>query len=159
MDETSDWSGLTDAYGRAYDPRSALLTITQANPDEAYEELWERVHHQGDLGTAAYAIVPELVRLVSLASMPDWRAYALIATIEERRPTPGSPSMPSWLSVPYQQAMNDVVEPALKHLQAAKDDLDVRSLLAAIAQAKGQRTVGAITLWSEDEREEALGIE
>jgi len=157
MNETADWSRLTDANGEPYDPRPALAAVANGDPAEGYDELWQRLHHQGDLGTAAYAAVPELVRLVQGAPLPDWRAYALIATIEERRKAEGNPRLPDWLSEPYAAALVDVVEPATSHLRLTDADLEVRSLLATIAQAKGQRTLGAISLWTEDERAEALG--
>jgi hypothetical protein len=157
MNETPEWSRLTDANGEPYDPRRALDAVANRDAAEGYDELWERLHHQGDLGTAAYAAVPELVRLMQAAPLPDWRPYALIATIEERRKADGSPPLPHWLSEPYAAALKDVVEPATRHLRLTDADLEVRSLLATIAQAKGQRTIGAISLWTEDERAEALG--
>ncbi len=157
MNEAADWTHLTDANGEHYDPRPALKAVANGNASEGYDELWRRLHHQGDLGTAAYAVVPELVRLVRRSPLPDWRAYSLIATIEERRQAGGSPAMPHWLSEPYAAALADVVQPATDHLRLTDADLEVRSLLAAIAQAKGQWTIGAISLWTEDERAEALG--
>jgi hypothetical protein len=157
MNEPGDWSRLTDANGDPYDPRGALEAIANGNAGEGYDELWQRVHHQGDLGTAAYAVVPELVRLMGNRKEADWRAYSLIATIDERRKAAGNPSVPDWLEGSYGTAMRELIPPALAHLRRAEDDLDVRSLLAVLAHAKGQRTVGAIALWTEDERQEALG--
>ena len=157
MNGTGEWSGLTDADGDTYDPRQALAAIASGNADDGYEELWQRAHHQGDLGTAAYAIVPELTRLMAAAAEPDWRAYALIATVEERRKAKGSPAIPDWLQQRYETAMREVVQPALAHLSGADRDVEVRSLIAVLAHAKGQRTIGVIALWTEDERTEALG--
>jgi len=157
MNDTAEWSRLTDAYGQTYDPRSALNAIENGDLGQGYDELWDRTHHQGDLGTAAYAVVPELVRFLKAQVEPDWRAYALIATIEERRNAGGSPLVPDWLASAYQTAMRDVITPALAHFRDAQNDADVRSLLAVLAHAKGQRSIGAITLWTEDERQEALG--
>ena len=157
MNDTGDWSRLTDANGEHYDPRGALKAIASGDTDNGYDELWQRVHHQGDLGTAAYAVVPNLVSLMSHRAKPDWRAYALIATVEERRKADRNPNIPDWLQGPYETAMRDVIGPALSHLRGVNDDADVRSLLAVLAHAKGQPTVGAIALWTEDERQEALG--
>jgi hypothetical protein len=157
MNDAGDWSRLTDANGDPYDPRGALEAIAGGDADSGYDDLWQRVHHQGDLGIAAFAVVPGLVRLMRDRAAPDWRAYALIATIEERRKADGSPRVPDWLGGSYASAMREVVQPALAHLHNAEDDVDVRSLLAVLAHAKGQRTVGAIALWTEDERREALG--
>jgi hypothetical protein len=101
--------------------------------------------------------VPELVGQIGQTSNADWRAYALIATIEEQRHRSGSPALPEWLERPYRTALFELLEPALAHLKTAERDETVRSILAAIAHAKGQRTIGAIALWTEDERQEALG--
>jgi hypothetical protein len=156
MNEIGDWSRLTDANGEPYDPRGALKAIASADADHGYDELWQRVHHQGDLGTAAYAVVPDLVRSMAERAEPDWRAYALIATIDERRNVSGNPPVPDWLEGSYAAAIRDVIKPALAHLADARDDVDVRSLLAVLAHAKGQSSIGAIALWTKDERREAL---
>lgn len=65
--------------------------------------------------------------------------------------------IPGWLSNAYDAAMYAVVPPALTHLRNARADADVRSLIAALAYAKGQPRLGAIALWTEDERREAMG--
>lgn len=157
MSETGDWARLTDANGDPYDPTAPLEAIARGDASEGYDELWQKVHHQGDLGTAAYAVVPELVRLMSNQTEPDWRAYSLIATIEDRRNAGGNPPVPDWLQGSYATAMRELIQPALAHLHRAEDDLEVRSLLAVLAHAKGQRTIGSIALWTEDERQHALG--
>lgn len=156
MSDTGDWSRLTDANGDPYDPRAALDSIASGGA-EGYDELWRRAHHQGDLGTAAYAIVPELVRLMRDAPKPDWRAYSLIAVIEERRRGERSPPIPEWLASSYETAMRQVIPCALAHLQCTDEDIEVRCLLAVLAHAKRQPTIAAIALWTEDERREVLG--
>ncbi|MGD9713053.1 MAG: hypothetical protein AB7V46_13420 [Thermomicrobiales bacterium] len=151
------WSDLTDAHGQIYDPRPALAAVADGDADAGYDELWERLHHQGDLGTAAYAAVPELVRRVFDAAQPDWRAYGLIATIEEERRSGSNTVIPPELAEQYHAAMRRVVDPALAHLRFAVEDEAVRSIIAVLAHAKGQHTIGAIALWTEDERQEVLG--
>ena len=157
MHELDDWSQLTDADGEPYDARPALTAIIRGETESGFAELWDRVHHQGDLGTAAYAVVAELVGMIASAPKPDWQAYAFIATVEERRHADNNPAVPKWLNDRYQRAWQDVLGPAFEHLRAAQDDLEVRSILATLAQAKGQRTIGSIALWTEGERQEALG--
>jgi hypothetical protein len=150
------WAELTDAYGQHYDPRPALATIANG-ANEGYAELWERLHHQGDLGTAAYAALPELSRLIGGASSPHWQAYALVATIEERRHDASNPGLPAWLEERYRAALQGVLDPALEHLRDAEANETILSILAVIAHAKGQRTLAEIALWTEDERQDALG--
>ena len=157
MSNHEHWSKLTDANGQLYDPRPALKAAEGGHAEAAYAELWDRLHHQGDLGTAAYAAVPELAGQIGRASIPDWRAYALIATVEEQRHRAGNPAVPQWLDDSYRTAIGGLIEPALGHLRTAEGDEEVRSILAVLAHAKGQRSIGAIALWAEDERLEALG--
>ncbi|HEX8643783.1 MAG TPA: hypothetical protein VF702_07700 [Allosphingosinicella sp.] len=157
MTEADQWSQLTDAEGRPYDPRPALEAVRTGDADAGFAELWERLHHQDDLGTAAYGAAPELLDLMRSAARPDWRAYALIATVDELRHKQGNPSIPEWLTHHYLTALNGAVDTALGHLRHTDEDLAVRSILAVLAHAKGQRTLGSIALWTEDERKEALG--
>lgn len=156
MTKLDPWLDLTDAYGRSYDPRPALGAIASGASD-GYDELWEQLHHQGDLGTAAYAAVPELARLIADSPKPDWRAYALLATVEERRRARGNPPLPLWLEEPYRLALRTVIDPALAHLRGADGPETVTSILAVVAHAKGQHSLAALALWTEDERQEALG--
>ena len=58
------WSELKGGYRIAYDPPPALAKLERdAGDAEAWEELWNELHHQGDVGEASYASVPELVRI------------------------------------------------------------------------------------------------
>jgi hypothetical protein len=150
------WTDLTDASGGAYDPRPALEAIRNGDADAGFAELWERLHHQNDLGTAAYAAAAELLDLVRQAASPDWRAYAIVATVEEQRRKQGNPFIPDWLEARYRAALHQALDVALEHLRHTDQDEAVRSIIAVIAHAKGQHTLGAIALWTEDERQEAL---
>src|SRR3569833_3580026 len=114
MDDNPNWLRLMDAYGDPYDPRAAIAAIEHGDAEAGYNELWQRAHHQGDLGTAAYAVLPQLVRLMTQRPDPDWRAYALIATIDECPKVDGNPRVPEWLESSYDAAMNGVVLPALE---------------------------------------------
>jgi hypothetical protein len=58
------WNHLTGGYKTLFDPRPSLRNVeSQQNTATAWEELWEELHHQGDVGPASYAAVPELVRI------------------------------------------------------------------------------------------------
>lgn len=56
------WDGLDGGYLRPYNPVSALRRLEGvANPKEesgVYKDLWDELHHQGDLGECSYACVP-----------------------------------------------------------------------------------------------------
>jgi len=149
-------SNLLDAYGNPFDPGPVVAQWKNGSRDEAVAVLWERLHHQGDIGTASLAAVPALVEFLAAASQPDWNAYALIATIEETRVARDA-SMPAWLAAAYAGAWKAIVPLAIRDLSDASEDELVRSILAVIAHGKGQNSLGAIALCTEDERVEMLG--
>jgi hypothetical protein len=57
------WKELLGGYKVPYDASHALRRLERGA--DAWKELWEELHHQGDLGEASYAAVPKLVRIVS----------------------------------------------------------------------------------------------
>src|SRR5215469_1203330 len=53
------WTELIGGYRTAFDPRPALHKLeSNVHAKEAWHELWEELHHQGDVGEASYAAVP-----------------------------------------------------------------------------------------------------
>ena len=147
------------AYGDPYDPLPVIDTWRLGEAVNAASELWEQLYHQGMVNTASYAATPELVRLIAELQEPDWNAYALVATIEEGRVADGNPPIPVALESSYHAAWEALLPNALGHLLAARDDTIVRSLLAVVAHAKGQHSLGALALCTEDERQEMLDLD
>lgn len=48
------WAGLCGGYRIPYDPGDALTAIrTGGGADAAWQELWENLYHQGDVGEAS----------------------------------------------------------------------------------------------------------
>ncbi|TIV05519.1 MAG: hypothetical protein E5W00_19985, partial [Mesorhizobium sp.] len=75
------WSGLTGGYKVVYDPRPALRRLTVHYGDKSvWDELWNELHHQGDVGDASYAAVVELARISEGQAPVYWGAYGLAAT-------------------------------------------------------------------------------
>jgi hypothetical protein len=56
------WNTLQGGYRMPFDPRP-LIRKLQDNQDAqaTWEELWDELHHQGDVGDASYTAVPLLV--------------------------------------------------------------------------------------------------
>lgn len=150
------WSSLEGGYKVPYDPRDALGRLASGDVASAWVELWNELHHQGDLGLVSFAAVPELVRIHRARGVADWNTYALAVTIEEARDNPNNPRLPEWLRDEYQQAWRDLERMALAEFHAATDDNLVHSLIAVLAFSKGRRTLGRIAMLTEDEREEML---
>jgi hypothetical protein len=136
------WNELAGGYRRPYDPSHALRSLESGL--DVWDELWQALHHQGDVGEASYAAVPHLVRIAKLLPGRDWNFYGLVSTIEIERHRKSNPPIPQWLVPAYKQAMQGMLELALSDLRGAPDRATIHSILGAIALAKGYVTLGAL---------------
>lgn len=136
------WQSLLGGYGIAYDPSSALDTLEQGH--NSWSELWENLHHQGDVGVASYAAVLHISRIAFKLQPNGWEPYALVATIEVERHRKSNPTLPDWLAEDYVQAIRALAEVGAKELLNAQDPLLVQSILGFLALAQGQIKLGAL---------------
>jgi hypothetical protein len=152
------WSELCGGYRSPYDPRPALARLAQpAEAAAAFAELWDELHHQGDVDTASYAAVPHLVQLYAKHGQQGDNTYAILGIIELARHAGRNPSLPEWLRDGYDNAWRRLGQLALDDLARATDPSLARSAMGAIAIARGMPQVGEILLEStDDEIEEML---
>src|SRR5262245_21466426 len=152
------WDELKAGYRILYDPRPALRQLESGHEvAAAWDELWNELHHQGDVGEASYAAVPHLVRIQEQKHSLDWNLYALVSTIETERHYADNPPIPVWLIDSYREAWRTLVELAINDLKAASDETTLQALLAAIALGKRQFDLGCMILeTTKDERREFL---
>ncbi len=137
-----DGTPLCGAYGAPYDPRPAIERAGEV-PDEesAWMELWDELHHQGDLGLASYAALPLLVdRFRERPRTTD--VYAIALCIEVERHRAGNPALADWLADAYQAALRELRGMALEELDA--DAETSLYALALIAAASGHIEVAAL---------------
>jgi hypothetical protein len=148
--DDKQWDGLKGGYKQPYDPRPVLRRLeTESDTEEAWAELWEELHHQGDLGEASYAAVPHLVRIQAQGSSANWNFYALVSTIEIERHRRGNPPLPAWLTESYREAWVRVLEIGCRDLGRTNDPLATTAILGALALAKGQLKLGAFVAHSD----------
>ncbi len=139
------WEGLEGGYRIPYDPRPVLSKLAgDIEVAEAWEELWNELHHQGDVGEASYAAVTALVDLYSSGRQPDWNLFSLSATVEIERHRKGNPPLPEWLSEDYQRAWRKLADLALTRLRDGVDSDTLQSTLAVLAIARGELKLGAM---------------
>lgn len=136
------WRELMGGYKTPYDPSDALLRLE--NGQEVWDELWQELHHQGDVGESSYAAVPHLVRIAKSLPHRDWNFYGLVSTIEIERHRKSNPPLPNWLASAYAEAICRLLELAIGDLPHVSDRDTVRSILGAIALAKGELKLGAL---------------
>jgi hypothetical protein len=147
------WSDLKGGYRLPFDQRPLLLKLESGTDvDAAWEELWEEVHHQGDVGEASYAAVPHLVRIYRQPGIPDWNTYAIVACIELCRGKRSNPELPKWLEEDYFHAIEDLAVTGVAEFERVKEPEVIRGILIVLAISKSARTYGKLLLeYSEKE--------
>jgi len=139
------WATLKGGYHILYDPRPALWQLAAGeNVVDSWKELWNELHHQGDVDDASYAVIPHLVHILSAKAERDWNFYAIISTIEIARHRKNNPPLPVWLADDYFRAWDEIVNLGLRDFPEAHDDVTVQSILGALAIAKKKMRIGAL---------------
>jgi hypothetical protein len=137
------WDHLTGGYRTLFDPRPSLRKLeNQQEIAVAWEDLWEELYHQGDVGDASYASVPELVRIHRNGSAVDWNLYAIVAIIELARTESQNPELPDWLQEDYFRSIKELAQMGVKDMLSAEDSEAKRAILSIIAIANGLRIHG-----------------
>src|SRR5437764_1712702 len=91
------WPSLKGGYRIPIDIRPLLQRLETAKDlQPAWDELWQELYHQGDIGEASFAALPHLLRIHRQRGAIDWNTYALAATIELARGQGKNPDVPPW---------------------------------------------------------------
>jgi hypothetical protein len=151
------WRQMRGGHKAPYDATSALRQLEEGD-DDAWDELWENLHHQGDVGEASYAAIPHLVRIHRAVRPLDWNLYSLAAIVEIERHRESNPPLPDWLAPGYESAWAELGSCALVDLAEANDPSLIRAALGVIALAKGEFKLGVlISELDESEIDEVFG--
>jgi hypothetical protein len=142
------WTELKGGYKVPFDVSPVLARLECG--EDVWDELWQELHHQGDVGEASYAAVPHLVRIAGRLPSRDWNIYALVSTIEVERHRRSNPPVPNWLAESYRTAWDDLLELALYDLRRVQDRPTIQSILGSIALAKGDLKLGALIAHSDE---------
>ena len=147
------WAELKGGYRMPFDPRPLLVKIEiNDNAEEAWCELWGELYHQGDVGEASFAAVPQLVRIYRTRGTVDWNTYAIAGMIELARHEGKNPDVPKWLEQEYFQALRDLAEIGAREILLADNLEEIRAILGVLALVKGARTHARFLLdYSDDE--------
>jgi hypothetical protein len=146
----SRWKQMSGGYRVPYDASISLLRLERG--EDVWDELWQNLHHQGDVSDASYAAVPHIVRISQVAPRRSWNCYALAATIEIERHRKSNPPLPAWLQPDYEVAWRELAALALVDLATTTEILTLHSALSVVAIARGDLKLGAL-LWHFDESE------
>ncbi|MBS1507057.1 MAG: hypothetical protein JSS79_10465 [Bacteroidetes bacterium] len=93
------WKELKGGYKVVYDVSVPLRKLERSNDkkeiNKIYEELWNELHHQGDVELASYLALPQLVRIAKDKKLFDWNVLAICVTIEQQRHQEKNPPLPT----------------------------------------------------------------
>jgi hypothetical protein len=147
------WNNLTGGYRMKCDPRPLLVQLeSEQTRETAWNELWEELHHQGDVGEASYASVPHLVKIHQKGGQDASNTFTIVAIIELARGKGTNPEVPKWLEEDYLWAIRELAETGTAEIWRTDEPETVRAILSVIAIAKDLRTHGRFFVeYSEDE--------
>lgn len=151
--EDARWSNMTGGYKMPFDPRPLLKRLeTDSDTTDVWHELWDELHHQGDVGDASFATVPFLVKCYRERGVLDSNTYAIVAIIELARKEGKNPDVPRWIADDYFQAIRILAEIGATEVLKAEAAEDVCAILSVIAIEKGLRAHGKFLVnYSEEE--------
>lgn len=141
------WSNMTGGYKTPFDPRPLLNRLeSDSDTADAWHDLWDELHHQGDVGEASFAAVPFIVRNYRKRGVLDWNTFAIVAIIELAHKERNNPDVPQWIGVDYFQAIRELARVGAAEVLQAENTEDVRAMLSVIAIEKGLRSHGELLL-------------
>ncbi|MDN3580248.1 hypothetical protein [Mucilaginibacter flavus] len=136
------WADLEGGYKKStYDASVALLKLekatTLAEVNVIYQELWDELHHQGDVSFASYYAVPHLTRIAKEKQLVDFNVLGMVMLIEICRHK-NNPPLPKALLPAFQNAITELGELGVLAISKPWDLSLASCALASIALAKGQ---------------------
>jgi len=151
------WVTLLGAYRVPYDPRPALDGLERGHHTvAAWQELWNELYHQGDVGDASYATVPHLVRIYENSGISAANTCTLIAMIELAR-REGRDPLPRFLEEVYRRAWQRLFRLVIRQLPEVVDHDTSAAMIAIAAIEKQQPALASLALrLSEPERVELV---
>ena len=147
--QNPDWPTLRHAYGSASDIPSRLEHARHAAPprdyrDEPWYSLWSALCHQGDVYSASYAAVPELVAIAEQRrseSRVSIECLYMAAIIELERAAPEGLSTPPEIApelvTSYQKAIAQGAKLAADLLSMTQEREEVEMLRISVAALCG----------------------
>lgn len=135
------WKDFNGGYRIPYDASIPLKSLEKASTteeiDAIFSEMWNELHHQGDVGIASYLSVPHLIRIAKEKKLFNFNLFGLIATIEIERHN-DNPPLPKEFETEYFQALREGIPELVMMGTGTHWDLVLTStILSALAVSKG----------------------
>jgi len=155
------WATLKGGYKIPYDVSKPLRKIQNEDRPEIlqiiFDELWENLHHQGEVGLASYMAVPQLVNICIHKKSLDWNFIGLCVLIENCRIDRRNPELPKEYNELYLDSLTQFEKYLLLNFKNISDRTALRLTLALFATLNGQPALGkALENLDEDVLQEFL---
>ena len=148
------WQKVEGGYRILYDASVPLRQLEQTtNPEKVkniFAELWEELHHQGDVGIASYIALPQLVRICELKDIFDTNLLGLCCVIEQQRHFGNNPILPNEFQNYYDQGLLDLKDFVLNNINKDLDDSTYTMALATLATCTRRIKLGKAIMELED---------
>ena len=159
--EDRNWGLLEGGYRIPYDASKPLRRLKDAvnakERQKIFDELWENLHHQGDVGAASYLAVPQLIDICIESKSLDWNFIGLCVTIENCRVNGENPELPKQYDDLYFSSLTKFEKYLTGNLKNINDRTAFRLTLSLLATVNGQPRLGkTIEVLDEDAVDEFL---
>lgn len=139
------WAKYRGGYRVIYDATAVLRRLYDGETSKVlWQELWDELHHQGDVGEASYAAVPWLIEITRRSSLSDWNPLGLVCTIELARPK--NPDIPEEIRNGYFKAIDEIPSALAEKPCHVWDDVFTQVAAASLALSRGQHAFAEIYL-------------
>jgi hypothetical protein len=156
------WQTIDGGYKVPYDASVALRLLEDTKDtttrNNIWKELWNGLHHQGDVGLASYLAVPQLVRIGKAKGLFDWNLLGICCVIEQQRHLGDNPELPQEYLEYYNQGLIELKEFVLSNMHHKLDKSTYLLALSTLATCDGHIKLGKaiIELESDDVLDEFL---
>jgi hypothetical protein len=140
------WQKLDGGYKIPYDASVPLKILRSTNDPkiivDTFDELWDNLHHQGDVGLASYLALSQLVTVCIDKKSFDWNFLGLCLVIEHCRQTDHNPKLPDEYKDEFFDSLKRLEQYLLLNFKSIKDPTSLRLTLALLATLNGQVELG-----------------
>jgi len=155
------WRTLEGGYKILYDASIPLRKLQQTNDikviQEVWTELWDELHHQGDVGIASYLAVPQLARIGVNKDLYNWNLLGICSVIEQQRHMGDNPQLPEEYQDYYNDGIQVLKQFIIANINRETDETTFRVALSTLAVCNGQIKLSkAISELEDDVLEEFL---
>ena len=149
------WKTLNGGYKIPFDASIPLTQLQSTNDSkeisDIFAELWDNLHHQGDIGEVSYYSVPVLVNICIDKKSIDWNYVGLCVLIENRRLDRHNPPLPTGIEQDYLHSLKRLEQYLIANLNRIKDKIAFQLTLSLFATLNGQRGLGKVIELMDDD--------